>query len=122
MADLPPFEILIVFVRNCQAPATLPFGTHDVVLEGVVFQTDQAIGGLAMVEPGTGDVRAIAQSRPMGKDKQGGETYLNYVVPKKYGDANGFQAGSTFKVFVLAEAINQGIPLSTTINSPPETR
>ncbi|TGN66632.1 penicillin-binding protein [Nocardioides eburneiflavus] len=85
-----------------------------------VFQTDQAIGGLAMVEPGSGDVRAIAQSRPMGKDKKGGETYLNYVVPKKYGDANGFQAGSTFKVFVLAEAINQGIPLSTNIYSPQE--
>ncbi len=83
-----------------------------------VYPTDQAIGGLAMVEPGTGDVRALAQSRPMGKNKKAGETYLNYVVPKKYGDANGFQAGSTFKVFVLASAINQGIPLSTTINSP----
>jgi membrane peptidoglycan carboxypeptidase len=85
-----------------------------------VFQTDQAIGGLAMVEPGTGDVRALAQSRPMGQDKAAGETALNYVVPKKYGAANGFQAGSTFKVFVLASAINQGIPLSTTINSPQE--
>ena len=42
------------------------------------------------------------------------------MVPKEYGDANGFQAGSTFKLFVLASAINQGIPLSTTINSPQE--
>ncbi|MBS2939922.1 penicillin-binding protein [Nocardioides sp. J2M5] len=83
-----------------------------------VYPQDQAIGGLAMVEPGTGDVRALAQSRPMGKDKAAGQTYLNYVVPKEYGDANGFQAGSTFKAFVLASAINQGIPLSTTINSP----
>ncbi|SEC15745.1 Membrane carboxypeptidase (penicillin-binding protein) [Nocardioides exalbidus] len=83
-----------------------------------VFPTDQAIGGLAMVEPGTGDVRALAQSRPMGKDKAAGQTYLNYVVPKAYGDANGFQAGSTFKAFVLASAINQGIPLSTSINAP----
>ncbi len=85
-----------------------------------VYPTDQAIGGLAMVEPGTGDVRALAQSRPMGKDKAAGQTYLNYVVPKKYGDANGFQAGSTFKVFVLASAINQGIPMSTVINAPEE--
>lgn len=83
-----------------------------------VYPTDQAIGGLAMVEPGTGDVRALAQSRPMGKDRAAGQTYLNYVVPKAYGDANGFQAGSTFKAFVLASAINQGIPLSTSINSP----
>lgn len=89
----------------------------EAVAEGV-NPTDQAIGGLAMVEPGTGDVRALAQSRPMGKDKQAGQTYLNYTVPKKYGDANGFQAGSTFKLFVLASAINQGIPLSTSINSP----
>jgi membrane peptidoglycan carboxypeptidase len=92
----------------------------DQAVASHVFPTDQAIGGLAMVEPGTGDVRALAQSRPMGKDKLAGQTYLNYVVPKKYGDANGFQAGSTFKVFVLASAINQGIPLSTSINSPQE--
>jgi membrane peptidoglycan carboxypeptidase len=54
----------------------------------------------------------------MGDDKAKGRTYLNYVVPKKYGDANGFQAGSTFKVFVLAAAIKQGIALSERIRSP----
>ena len=91
----------------------------DAVAAGV-NQEDQAIGGMAMVEPGTGDVKALAQSRPMGKNKAAGETYLNYTVPKKYGDANGFQAGSTFKLFVLASAINQGIPLSTSIRSPQE--
>ena len=85
-----------------------------------VFPTDQAIGGLAMVVPGTGQVRALAQSRPMGGDKKKGQTYLNYVVPKKYGDANGFQAGSTFKAFVLASAISKGVPLSTQIKSPPQ--
>ncbi|WP_159083491.1 transglycosylase domain-containing protein [Nocardioides terrigena] len=90
----------------------------DQAVSSHVFPTDQAIGGLAMVEPGTGYVKALAQSRPMGKDRANGQTYLNYVVPRKYGDANGFQAGSTFKVFVLASAINQGIPLSTSIRSP----
>jgi len=69
--------------------------------------------------PGTGEVRALSQSRPMGPDAKKGQTFLNYVVPKKYGDANGFQAGSTFKAFVLSAAISQGIPLSTTINAPP---
>ena len=83
-----------------------------------VYPTNQAIGGLAMVQPGTGQVRALAQSRPMGRKKNKGETYLNYVVPAKYGDANGFQAGSTFKAFVLASAIKQGIPLSTQISAP----
>lgn len=90
----------------------------DAAVSAHVDPTDEAIGGLAMVEPGTGYVRALAQSRPMGKDKKLGQTYLNYVVPQKYGDANGFQAGSTFKAFVLAAAINQNIPLSTQISAP----
>lgn len=84
-----------------------------------VYPTDQAIGALAMVEPRTGAVKAIAQSRPMGAAVKQGQTYLNYIVPEKYGDANGFQAGSTFKAFVLASAIDQKIPLNTQIPSPP---
>jgi len=83
-----------------------------------VRPTDQAIGGLAEVVPGTGEVRALSQSRPMGRNKKQGQTFLNYVVPPQYGDSNGFQAGSTFKVFVLSTAIKMGIPLSTRINAP----
>ncbi len=85
-----------------------------------VFPRDRAIGALAMVEPRTGDVRAVAQSRPMGRDKSKGETYLNYVVPQEYGDSAGFQAGSTFKAFVLAAAVKKGIPLSQTFNAQPQ--
>ena len=71
-----------------------------------------------MVEPGTGEVLAIAQSRPMGRDRKKGQTFLNYVVDSKYGDSDGFQAGSTFKMFVLAAALEQGLPASTSFNSP----
>jgi membrane peptidoglycan carboxypeptidase len=81
----------------------------DAAVAGAVDPTDQAIGGMAMVEPGTGQVRALAQSRPMGDRDGAGETYLNYTVPPKYGDANGFQAGSTFKVFTAATALQEGI-------------
>jgi membrane peptidoglycan carboxypeptidase len=85
---------------------------------GHVYAKDSAIGGLAFVQPGTGYVRALAQSRPMGPNKKKGETFLNYVVPRRYGDSNGFQPGSTFKVFVLSQAIKDHVPLNTTINSP----
>ncbi len=91
----------------------------DVSTAAHVLPTDNAIGALAMVQPGTGNVLAISQSRPMGRAKKKGETFLNYVVDHKYGDSNGFQAGSTFKVFVLASALEQGMPTSTSFNSPP---
>jgi membrane peptidoglycan carboxypeptidase len=87
-------------------------------VESHVYPTDNAIGGMAMVVPGSGRVRALVQSRPMGSDQKRGQTYLNYVVPPKYGDARGFQAGSTFKAFVLAAALKKGYPPSTSFNSP----
>lgn len=83
-----------------------------------VDPTDSEIGALAMVEPGTGKVRGVAQSRPMGRDKAAGQSYVNYAVPKEYGNSNGFQGGSTFKMFTLAAALDQGLPVSTGFNSP----
>ncbi len=111
----------LLYTGGLTVRTTLDVNFQDAADEAVsrhVYPTDQAIGALAMVEPGSGHVKAVAQSRPMGTDRAAGQTFLNYVVDKKYGDANGFQAGSTFKAFVLAAAINQGIPLNTKINSP----
>jgi len=90
----------------------------DEAVRDHVFPTDNAIGGLALLKPGTGEVRALAQSRPMGDTKRQGQTYLNYLVPSRYGDSAGFQGGSTFKVFVLATALKKGYPTSTQFNSP----
>jgi membrane peptidoglycan carboxypeptidase len=81
-----------------------------------VWSTDNAIGALSFVQPGTGEVKALAQSRhQLGSGP--GQTWTNFTVPKKYGGANGFQPGSTFKSFVLAAAINQGVPLTRTFSS-----
>jgi membrane peptidoglycan carboxypeptidase len=91
----------------------------DNATKATVGKTDQAIGALGMVQPGTGDVMAISQSRPMGREKKKGETFLDYAVDTKYGDAAGIQAGSTFKLFVLAAALEQGLSPGTSFNSPP---
>lgn len=83
-----------------------------------VAPTDRAIGSLALVEPGTGKVRAIGQSRPMGTNKKKGQSFINFSVPQKYGDSAGFQAGSVFKMFTVAAALKKGIPPGKTYSSP----
>ena len=67
------------------------------------------------VEPSTGDVKAMAVNRTFGESKDRPEqTKVNLAV----GGTLGFQGGSTFKLFVLARALQMGIPLSTKISSP----
>ncbi len=75
-------------------------------------------GAEAVVEPGTGRIKAIAVSRPFGYDVKQGENSVNYAVDADHGGSTGFPAGSTFKVFVLAAALKQGIPLGTRIYAP----
>ncbi|MEQ4204094.1 penicillin-binding protein [Actinopolymorpha sp. B9G3] len=92
----------------------------DKAVAEAVRPTDKVIGALSMVEPGTGRVKAIAQSRKYGEGK--GKTYVNLNVPRKYNGTLGYQPGSTYKPFVMAAAIRQGIPLSTSLPSPTRMR
>ncbi|MDR0417685.1 MAG: penicillin-binding protein [Propionibacteriaceae bacterium] len=80
--------------------------------------TDPVIIGIAEVKPGTGEILAMAQSRPvMGGNIEAGETAYNYEVSQKYGDYNGFQAGSTWKAFTAAAAMDMGIPPTKQFNA-----
>jgi membrane peptidoglycan carboxypeptidase len=90
----------------------------DAAVKAHVYAKDGAIGAMAVEQPGTGNVLALAQSRPMGSKKKQGETYLNYTIPEELGNSKCCQAGSTFKVFTLAAALEQGLPLTTAFNAP----
>ncbi|QMU74644.1 penicillin-binding protein [Streptacidiphilus sp. PB12-B1b] len=79
------------------------------------YPSDAAAAATSMVQPGTGDILAMAQSRPYGTGKN--ETEINYNVNALYGGAQGFQTGSVFKAITAATALSQGIPLSYEINS-----
>lgn len=86
----------------------------------VVGATDPLISAMDLVEPGTGRILAMAQSRPvMGSDAKEGETYWNYSVSPAMGGNQGFQAGSTFKAFTAAAALEQGIPLAQRFDAKP---
>lgn len=75
-------------------------------------------GAMAVVEPGTGNVLALAQNRDWGTKGRGKTTY-NYAVNQAQGGTIGMQAGSTFKIFTLAAALEKDIDPNSYIYSPP---
>ncbi len=93
--------------------------------------------GVVAVEPGTGRIAAAAVNRRYHLSQKGNGistdpyraardlpgTYPNTVVPLLGGgDMPGYQAGSTFKMFTMLAALEQGMPLNTRIHSPMSVR
>ncbi|MFY1687514.1 penicillin-binding protein [Plantactinospora sp. WMMB782] len=92
---------------------------------------------VAAVEPGTGRIRALATNRTFGLDdptkpknpissnpKQA-DAGLRASYPRTTnplltggGGVHGYQAGSTFKMFTMVAALEQGYPLSLSYNAP----
>jgi len=77
----------------------------------------QRAAAITLVEPGTGNVIAMAQNRDWGLKGRGKTTY-NYNVDQAFGGTIGMQAGSTFKVFTLAAALEQGFSPTEGVASP----
>lgn len=71
---------------------------------------------IAMVQPGTGNVEAMAQNRDWGTEGAGNTTF-NYVVDQQDGGTIGMQAGSTFKIYTIAAALEKGINPYERINA-----
>ena len=71
----------------------------------------------AVVQPGTGQIRALAENVPYGTGP--GQTEIDYAVNTAYGgSSNGVQTGSSSKLFTLITALNQGIPFGFTMAVP----
>jgi len=77
----------------------------------------QRAAAITLVEPGTGNVIAMAQNRDWGLKGKGKTTY-NYNVDSEFGGTIGMQAGSTFKVFTLAAALEAGFSPFEGVDSP----
>ena len=72
-----------------------------------------------LIQPGTGEVLAIAEDRPYGTGKS--ETEVDYAVNTQYGGGAGVQTGSSSKLFTLITALDQGVPFGYQATVPGPT-
>lgn len=82
-----------------------------------VSPLDPVLAGSVQIQPSTGLIISMAQSRPrIGTEP--GETYYNFNADLSMNGLEGFQAGSTFKTFVMAAALEAGATPSKTYDAP----
>ncbi len=73
-----------------------------------------------LVRPGTGEITAMAIDRKLGDSNKRGMMWVNLAADSDHGSSLGMQAGSTFKVFTLAEALRQDMPFGQKLPAPKE--
>lgn len=95
---------------------------HDDLTNRVPNGDPSGVGAAAaMVEPGTGKVRALAQTSQYKVGlKQASTKYSEqaWTYPSRYGGTNGFAIGSTAKMYALVAALKQGKPMESNIQAP----
>ncbi|HEX7536850.1 MAG TPA: penicillin-binding protein [Dermatophilaceae bacterium] len=94
---------------------------QDAVNAKIPIGNKERIGAAAaVIEPGTGNVLAIAQNTKYAirtgiATPPFGKTAVNWAVDQKYGNSIGFAFGSTAKMFAVAEALRSGMPIDSSV-------
>ena len=86
-------------------------------------ETRFALGSAAVaMEPGTGKIRVMGQNKGYNNTSQAtpAETSVNYSTDHAYGGSNGFQTGSTYKIFTLVNWLKNGHGLQEKVNGTPK--
>lgn len=113
--------------------STLDPDMHDVAADHVNDQvspdSEHAMGAILM-EPGTGRIKSLALNRQYSLDQSDNGPHSNPSTDQRGnypntvnallggGNASGYQGGSTFKVFVMLAALDDGYTLDHSIDSP----
>jgi membrane peptidoglycan carboxypeptidase len=94
--------------------------TDKVVKREMPIDNEWNLGAASVsVEVGTGRVLAMSQNRVFDQnvDEDPTTTSVNYSTDKAYGGSSGFQTGSTYKIFVLAEWLSKGFLLGDRVDA-----
>ncbi len=94
---------------NTAVNDTLPPRSH-------AFNPGHLADAEAVVQPGTGRIRAIAQDRGYGNGS--GLTTIDYAATTPYDGGVGVQTGSSSKLFTLITALEQNIPFGFSLTVP----
>ncbi|HWS57711.1 MAG TPA: penicillin-binding protein [Actinotalea sp.] len=92
----------------------------DASVKGAIPVDDPSgvANAISVVEPGTGNVLAMAQNRiyNSASDAGPGQTAVNYNTDSAYGSSGGFHPGSAFKPFTLVQWLKEGHSLREMID------
>jgi membrane peptidoglycan carboxypeptidase len=104
-------------IRTTLVPATQAAAQSAVDKRIPRRDKSKKLAAITMIQPSSGQIVAMAQNRSWGTTGLGNTTY-NFNVGTKDGGSIGAQAGSTFKPFTLAAALQQGLSPFETIPGP----
>ena len=88
---------------------------HNASLTWVPAADPSQVGTASVsVQVGTGRILAMTENRVFDQTQTTtpGHTAVNYASDKAYGGSSGFQSGSTYKIFTLAEWLSKGYHLN----------
>ena len=94
--------------------------TDTVVKAEMPMDNRWALGAASTsVEVGTGRVLSMSQNRTFdqNEDEDPTTTGVNYSTDKAFGGSSGFQTGSTYKIFVLADWLAEGFLLGDRVDA-----
>ena len=94
--------------------------TDDVVKAEMPMDNRWELGAASTsVEVGTGRILSMSQNRTFDQnvDEDPTTTSVNYSTDKAFGGSSGFQTGSTYKIFVLADWLAKGYLLGDKVDA-----